>query len=72
MAAPQTGTEAMPLRNDRLCPRFEEDNPGTLVRYFDDLEALFARYRVDLTDPTIAPAVKAVTVRYADFDTEQA
>ena len=33
----------MPLRGERTCPQFLPDQPTSVLRYFADLEALFAR-----------------------------
>ena len=40
----------MPLRGDRTCPFFDPENVATVLRFFQDLEALFSR--ANLSDDT--------------------
>ena len=62
-----TGVNAMPIRGERLCPKFDPTEPRAILRYFEDLEQLFGRYSiVDDADK------KSFTVRYPARLTEDA
>src|SRR5271155_4082789 len=56
----------MPMRNERVAPKFDTSRARELPRYFEDLEALLDRAQI--TDDI---KKKQHTVRYTDFDTEQ-
>ena len=66
------GKGAMPVRGDRTCPVFDEDDPFSLTRYFADLETLFDKCKIDPDDATPAnqAACKALAVRYVSFSLE--
>ena len=57
----------MPARGELAAPIFDRSKPRELLRYFSDLEYLF-----DSIPITNEVQKKKHTVRYADFDTEQA
>src|SRR5271155_1362303 len=56
----------MPLRNERIAPKFDTSRARELPRYFEDLEALLDRAQI-----TNDIQKKKHAVRYTDFDTEQ-
>jgi hypothetical protein len=56
----------MPLRNERIAPKFDTSRPRELPRYFEDFEELI--FRAQITDET---EKKKFAVRYTDFETEQ-
>src|SRR5271155_6166295 len=56
----------MPLRNERIAPKFNTSKARELPRYFEDLEQLLDRAQI--TDDI---QKKKHAVRYTDFDTEQ-
>ena len=58
-----TGVQAMPVRGERTCPKYDENDPRCLARYFDDLEALFDKHSVP-NDAATQAARKTFAVRY--------
>src|SRR5271155_4752155 len=56
----------MPMRNERVAPKFDTSRARELPRYFEDLEQLLDQAQI--TDDT---KKKKLAVRYTDFDTEQ-
>ncbi|KZT00628.1 uncharacterized protein LAESUDRAFT_764461 [Laetiporus sulphureus 93-53] len=50
MAATITTVSQMPFRGDRAAPTFDPEHPRMLLRFFDNLEILFAR--CNITDET--------------------
>src|SRR5271154_100051 len=56
----------MPMRNERLAPKFDTSRPRELPRFFEDFEELICRAQI-----TENSAIKKFLVRYTDFDTEQ-
>ena len=57
----------MPARGELSAPIFDRSKPRELLRYFSDLEYLF-----DSIPITNEAEKKKHTIRYTDFDTEQA
>src|SRR5277367_842643 len=56
----------MPMRNERLAPKFDTSRPRELPRFFEDFEELI--FRAQITDEA---EKKKFLVRYTEFDTEQ-
>src|SRR5277367_5366731 len=56
----------MPMRNERLAPKFDTSRPRELPRFFEDFEELICRTQI--TENT---EIKKFLVRYTEFDTEQ-
>src|SRR5277367_1055159 len=56
----------MPMRNERLAPKFDTSRPRELPRFFEDFEELI--FRAQITDEA---EKKKFIVRYTDFDTKQ-
>ncbi|KAI1784316.1 hypothetical protein LXA43DRAFT_1066884 [Ganoderma leucocontextum] len=62
-----TGIQVMPVRGDRTCPSFDEKDPRSLNRYFDDLESLFTKHSVANADHKER---KELVVRYIPYKVE--
>ncbi|PIL33781.1 hypothetical protein GSI_04406 [Ganoderma sinense ZZ0214-1] len=60
----QAAKQTMPVRGEKTCPKFDEADPTSLHRYFDDLEALFVRHSMPDADQDDWKVRKELAVRY--------
>ncbi|KZT26852.1 hypothetical protein NEOLEDRAFT_1051568, partial [Neolentinus lepideus HHB14362 ss-1] len=64
---PETTPTPLPSHRDKAAPVFDPEQPRTLVRYFEDLDDLFASHKVTTDEAKKAAALKYVPMAVEDL-----